>query len=262
MHYAAHIYRCARLYIIELEVKPLPPLSTRGVVLRYANYRDNDRMLTILSPQYGRIDALSRGCRRPKSPLLPASELFVHGDFTLFESHDKLTVTTCAILDSFYPLRLEPYRLTCASYAASLCGLAAQPGESAEELYSLLLKALYHLAYDDKSDELGLTAAFLLCYADLAGYRPRLRRCAHCRKPLDTSGGGLFDISAGGLACAECASPGAYRLTAAQISRMEALLTGGFPEHETAETGELFDMLRRYVEGRLETTVKAGRLLP
>lgn len=240
----------------------MPPLSTRGVVLRYANYRDNDRMLTILSPQYGRLDALSRGCRRPKSPLLPASELFVHGDFMLFEAHERLTLTSCAMLDSFYPLRLEPYRLTCASYAASLCTLAAQPGEGAAELYSLLLKAIYHLAYDDKSDALGLTSAFLLCYADLTGYRPRLKRCAHCRKPLDTSGGGSFDIAAGGLCCKECASAGAYKLSAAQISWMERTLAEGIPEYEKPDAGTLFDMLRRYTEGKLETTVKAGRLLP
>lgn len=240
----------------------MPSLSTRGVVLRFANYRDNDRMLTILSPQYGRLDALSRGCRRPKSPLLSSSELFVHGDFSLYEARDRLTVTSCATLDSFYPLRLEPYRLTCASYAASLCSIAAQPGEDAAELYALLLKALYRLAYDNESDALGLTSAFLLCYADLTGYRPRLRRCAHCRKPLDTSGGGRFDIAAGGLSCAECASAGAYPLSAAQIAWMESTLQNGLPEHEKADAGTLFDMLRRYVENRLETTVKAGRLLP
>ena len=46
----------------------MPSVTTQGIVLRYANYREHDRMLTILSPDYGRIDALSRGCRRPKSP--------------------------------------------------------------------------------------------------------------------------------------------------------------------------------------------------
>ena len=43
----------------------MPSVTTQGIVLRYANYREHDRMLTILSPDYGRIDALSRGCRRP-----------------------------------------------------------------------------------------------------------------------------------------------------------------------------------------------------
>lgn len=52
-----------------------------AIVLRYANYRDNDRMLTLFSPTKGRIEALARGCRKPRSPILNASELFALGDF-------------------------------------------------------------------------------------------------------------------------------------------------------------------------------------
>ena len=57
----------------------MPAIATPGIVLRFANYRDHDRMLTLLSPRLGRVDLLSRGCRRPKSPLMPASEWFVSG---------------------------------------------------------------------------------------------------------------------------------------------------------------------------------------
>ena len=49
--------------------------SIEGIVLRHADYRENDRMLTLLTPR-GRVDALSRGCTRPKSPLLRCSEVF------------------------------------------------------------------------------------------------------------------------------------------------------------------------------------------
>ena len=66
----------------------MPAITTPGIVLRYANYRDHDRMLTLLSPRLGRVDLLSRGCRRPKSPLMPASELFVSGEFVLFEKNE------------------------------------------------------------------------------------------------------------------------------------------------------------------------------
>ena len=88
----------------------MPSIVTQGVVLRFANYREHDRMLTILSPQYGRIDALSRGCRKPKSSLMPVSELFVSGEFVLYQAHEHFTLTSATLRDSFYPLRLEPYR--------------------------------------------------------------------------------------------------------------------------------------------------------
>ena len=184
----------------------MPSITTRGIVLRYANYRDHDRMLTILSPQYGRVDALSRGCRRPKSALMPASELFVTGEFVLYLQNERCTLTSCSLSDTFYPLRLDPYRLTCASYMTALCAAAAQPGQSAAELYALLLKGLYYLAYADEADALETTTAFLLLFADVTGYRPRLSRCAHCRTPLELSSGAPFDVAAGGLCCPACAS--------------------------------------------------------
>ena len=39
-------------------------ITTNAIVLRRADYRENDRMLTLFSPTHGRIDALARGCRR------------------------------------------------------------------------------------------------------------------------------------------------------------------------------------------------------
>ena len=57
----------------------MPQIVTNAVVLRRADYRENDRMLTLFSPTLGRVDALCRGCRRQKSPLMAASEVFCAG---------------------------------------------------------------------------------------------------------------------------------------------------------------------------------------
>ena len=51
-----------------------------AIVLRRVNYRDNDRMVTLLSPSRGRIDAIIRNCRKPKSHNLNAAELFALGE--------------------------------------------------------------------------------------------------------------------------------------------------------------------------------------
>ena len=120
----------------------MPSITTPGIVLRHANYRDHDRMLTILSPHHGRMDVLSRGCRRPKSALMPASELFVHGEFVCYQQNDHATLSSCAITDTFYPLRMDPYRLTCASYMAALCAASVQAGEEAPQLDAEKLTAL------------------------------------------------------------------------------------------------------------------------
>ena len=242
----------------------MPSVTLQAVVLRFANYREHDRMLTLLSPEQGRIDVLARGCRRPKSPLLPISEPFVHGEFVLYQSGDRYTVTSGAIADTFYPLRLDADRLTCASYLLGLCQAAVQPGESAPELYRLLLQGLYHLAYCEQENPLSILAAFLLLFADLLGYRPRMNHCAHCRKVLSLEAGALLDISAGGLVCQDCGSGAIYRLLPEQVRWMQSTLQSGLTEEAQQKTDAslMVSALRRYVESRLETSIKAGRLLP
>lgn len=240
----------------------MPSETLLGVVLRYANYRERDRMLTLLTPDHGRVDVLSRGCRRPNSPLMPASELFVHGEFVVFRSGERLTLTSCSLTDTFYPLRLDAYRLTCATYLLGLAQAAAQPEESAEGLYTLLLTGLYHLAYCTDEPPLTVTSAFMLRYAAEIGYRPRLNHCAHCRAPLPPEQGARLDMEAGGLCCKLCARGEQIALTAVQVHWMRTALDQGLNAPMPEADAMLFHALRRFVEGKLETTIKASQFLP
>lgn len=240
----------------------MPSETLQAIVLRYANYRDRDRMLTLLTPDHGRVDVLSRGCRKPKSPLMPASELFVHGEFVLFGNHDRFTLTSCSIADTFYPLRLEPYRLTCATYLLNLAQAGAQPEQPAGGLFALLLRALYHMTYCEDEPALGVTNAFLLLYATEMGYRPRLNHCVRCHAPIAAGQNARMDTQAGGLCCKACAREDQFEITAEQIDWLRAVIRQGLEiPIKTADT-ELFEILRRYVESRLDATIKASHLLP
>ena len=105
----------------------MPSETLQGIVLRVANYRDRDRMLTLLTPDKGRVDVLSRGCRRPKSSLMSASESFVQGEFVAFRNQDRYTLTSCSVGETFYPLRLDAYRITCGAYMLQIAQAAAHP---------------------------------------------------------------------------------------------------------------------------------------
>ena len=49
----------------------MPYITTQAIVLHTADYRDNDRMLSLLTPEHGQLDALCRGCKKPQSPRRP-----------------------------------------------------------------------------------------------------------------------------------------------------------------------------------------------
>ena len=52
-------------------------VTTLGIITKYVNYGENDRIVSIFSAEYGRIDAKVRNCRKPTGKLMAAAQLFV-----------------------------------------------------------------------------------------------------------------------------------------------------------------------------------------
>ena len=146
-------------------------ITTHAIVVRRADYRENDRMITLFSPTMGRIDAQCRGCRRQKSPLMAASELFCAGEYVLYQTHDRATVVSCQVSDTYYALRSDYEKLSHGMYMLELCGAAIQPGQENERLFMLLLRSLAHLCYGEAAPR-RITAVFLMGMTSLLGFRP------------------------------------------------------------------------------------------
>ena len=205
-------------------------ITTNAIVLRRADYRDNDRMITLFSPTLGRIDALCRGCRRQKSPLMAASEVFCLGEYVLYQSRERTTVVSCTVQDTFYALRSDYGRLSHGMYALELCAAAIQPEQENERLFLLLLRSLAHLCYG-VTDERRVTAVFLMGMTSLLGFRPQVGRCARCGRPITTDGEEPFPAAfapqAGGVLCPACGVGERCRLTTADVAALQDIMRRG-----------------------------------
>lgn len=234
-----------------------------AIVLRYADYRESDRMVTLFSPSRGRVDALLRGCRKTKSHNLNAGELFALGDYMLVETGGRATVTTVHLIETFYPLREDYDRLTVGTYLLSLCEAVIEPEQPDQELFMLLLHTLSRLTFSDQEWR-PLLAGFLLHFAVSEGFCPRLNDCVFCGKTLPEEGPFFFDAEAGGLCCADCRSRREQEpLAAAQVRWMRmALRSGSASWVNTPEMYAPFSLLRGYTESRLGKRIRAGILLP
>lgn len=235
----------------------MPSVVTQGIVLRHADYREHDRMLTLLTPGQGRVDALCRGCKRPGSPLLAASEWFALGEYVLFAGKGKYTVVSCNLQESFYPLRTDYDRLKYATYLLSVAEAAAQPGERAAELFTLLARSLFRLSFGAR-DAKAVSAAFLAHFAAISGYRPRLSHCVRCGRPLADAEIRLMDIAGGGLLCSACATAlsDALPVTPAQVAWMRDVLQKGVDKTALPDADAPGLLLARFVECRLEKPIR------
>lgn len=248
----------------------MPQITTNAIVLRRADYRENDRMLTLFSPTLGRVEALCRGCRRQKSPLMAASEVFCTGEYVLYQSRERMTVVSCAVSDTYYPLRSDFDRLAHGMYALELCAAAVQPGEENERLFLLLLRSLAHLCYGQTQPR-RVTAVFIMGILSLLGFRPQVGRCARCGKAILTQQTDLdspvpvaaFGPEAGGVLCVPCGAGEHCRLCPADVLYLQDIMRRGLDSLESGAAcpEELFAALRAMAESRLDVQSRTGRML-
>ena len=243
-------------------------IVTHAIVLRRVNYRENDRMVTLFSPTMGRVDALCRGCRRQKSPLLAASELFCAGEYVLYQQRDKMTVTGCTVTDTYYPLREDFERLAHGMYALELCAAGIQPAQENERLFLLLLRSLAHLSYG-QAEPRRVTVVFLMGMMSLLGFRPQVGRCCQCSRNIelpedDSVLAAAFSPEAGGVLCPHCGAGVKCRLSGADLRYIQAIMRRGLEtlQEEGHCPDALFEALQQMAEDRLGTTIRAGRMLP
>ena len=234
-----------------------------AIVLRRVNYRDNDRMVTLLSPSRGRIDAIIRNCRKPKSHNLNAAELFALGDYMLIETGGHMTVTSVHLIETFYPLRSDYSRLTCATWLLGLAEAAAEPEQEQQELFMLLLHTLSRLAFSDQPWK-PLLAGFLLHFSACQGFKPRLNHCVLCGKSLGEEPPLFFDAAEGGLCCGSCRRmKEQIPLSPEQVRWMRRALTAGSASWVNTPDAEApFAVLRAFVEEKLGRRLKSSALLP
>ena len=234
-----------------------------AIVLRRVNYRDNDRMVTLLSPSRGRIDAVIRNCRKPKSHNLNAAELFALGDYMVIENGGRMIVTSVHLIETFYPLRADYVRLACAVWLMNLTEAAAEPEQEQQELFMLLLHTLSRLAFSDQPWK-PLLSGFLLHFSACQGFKPRLNHCALCGKPLGEDPPLFFDAEEGGLCCGDCRrKKEQVPLSPEEVRWMRRALTVGSASWVNSEDAQApFPVLRSYVEGKLGRRMKSGSQLP
>ncbi|MBR3927948.1 MAG: DNA repair protein RecO [Clostridia bacterium] len=187
-------------------------LTTPAIVLRRADWRDYDRMVTLFTPEHGRIDAVVRGCRKPKSPLLNAAEPFCAGEYQLLRVKDRVTVTQARITNGFFELRSDYDRLLHGAFWLKLLSEVVVEDEPNEALFRMTLDALAYLTHSELPAPL-LTAMFEMQLWRLTGFSPNVLECVVCRTPSDKTAL-RFDAQKGGCVCAFCA-PGAHSLSEA-----------------------------------------------
>lgn len=241
-------------------------IKTEAIVLKHMDYLEADRIIVLFSKELGKIHAIAKGSRKPKSRFLMASEVFVLADYVLYEGKNLYTVTQSEVKRTFIELRQDMSRLAYAAYIMNLCDSVIQEGEPNIRVFSLLIHTL-DLLVSIQSDASALALIFAIKLMDFIGYRPLLDQCAGCGSKSLNDQLLYFSPIAGGLLCdgcaaqsedAICVNPGFMNtlshILSVSLSNMSRLkITNSLKK-------QLWDALYMYISARIEKPVMPMRL--
>lgn len=240
-----------------------------AIVLKRTDHGEADRLLTLLTPDRGKLRAIAKGARKPSSRKSGHVELFTHCALMLAKGHALDVVTQADTIDSFIELRDQLDRVGYAYYLAELVERFTEEATENQPIYDLLLRALGWLAVASTKPDL-LARFFELRLLQFVGYRPQLFECLHCGKPLEPIEN-FFSAEAGGVLDPACMLAQQHARDAQKISltALKALRYLQTREWEAVRglrlaseaMSEVEMLLQRYIVYHLERNLKSVEFL-
>ncbi len=224
---------------------------TEAIVLRRKDFGEADRLLTLFTPEIGKIRVLAKGIRKPRSRKAGHLELYTRSNLLLAKGRDMDIITQADTLDAYRPLREDLLRSTYGSYFIELLDRFTPDEAENKPLYDLLAQALGWLA---EADDLALaTRYYELQVLGMSGYQLELFYCVVGGERI-VAEDQFFSPADGGVICPRCGEKreGAFRISLAALKVLRHLLRSNY---QTVRALKLSQAVHAEVERAIHRTI-------
>ena len=247
-----------------------------AICIRAVDYSETSQVVTFFTRDTGKIGAIAKGSKRPKSAFGGPIEILSHGKIVFTDSsREKL-----ATLTEFEPAYGEPapagphnalFALNCCLFAAELLNHLTDDYDPHPELFDSFLQFLQDVQKNvDKPQILALLILFQLGLLKEVGLQPILDHCVNCKTryerraepaPSGVEGSNelYFSSSANGLVCRDCepAFPDKIRLSRNAAVCLTSLKQ--IPDAADKTLKEIEELLVRYLTELLGRPLKMAK---
>lgn len=184
--------------------------SSEGIVLRLIEFSESSLIVTFFTRNLGKVVAIAKGARRPKSPFEGALDLLAVCRLVIItKGGESLDLLTEAKLERrFRAGQCDLNRLYAGFYFAELVKELTDRDDPHPEVYELLCQGLRDL--DAPIDITSAVLRFELHLLRSLGHAPNMHACASCgiarQTPWHERKTFFFSALAGGIICERCRS--------------------------------------------------------
>jgi DNA repair protein RecO (recombination protein O) len=158
--------------------------TTDVICLRTYDFGEADQILHLYSSEHGRISAIAKGVKKPKSKLVGACQLLNLSEVQLSKGKNLDLLIQYQPRESFPGIRADLLKLSYALLFAELVNLTAGEADS-HLVYAELKNALHLLDQAAEAQIIPLGIQYQLDLLEAEGYHPILSECIFTGQPLD-----------------------------------------------------------------------------
>ncbi len=188
-------------------------VKDQAICLRAMDYSETSQIVTLLTRSHGRIQAIAKGAKRPKSAFDGPIERFSRGDIVYLSSENS-SLYTLREFRQVYDLvmtmsrHLDAYH--CALLGTEVLTKLIHDHDPHDVLFDTFVQFLQDLGHPAGSefarrDRLGLLVVFQLSLLREVGLAPMFSHCLNCKATIAPSLAVVFfSHGANGLVCRDC----------------------------------------------------------
>lgn len=229
--------------------------TSDAIILKRWDYKEQDRMVRLLTRDYGKITCRAISARKTTSKLAGHLEPFIYTQAFFARSKTIDIIAGSNTVDSFARLRQSMPHYAIAGYFAEIVDRSVQERDPDPAVFEYV-RTFLEWQHTHDANTLVFVAAVLQLFT-LFGYRMELYKCHQCQKPIKPTGS-KFHFQLWNVECVDCHSPEeTMPLTAEVIKVLRFILENDFdtsarlhvPEKQWIELHLFLRALLRYHHG-------------
>jgi DNA repair protein RecO (recombination protein O) len=179
--------------------------KTKAFIFKKNNINDSDRVFSVFTNEFGRLDIFAKAIRKNTSKLRSGIDTFFMSDIEFIQGKRRKTLTDAAIIEKFNNITGDLERFKTASEIGEILDNFIKGEQKDEKIFNLLNETFSKLNDNNlKSKKCAMVYYYFLWNAlSLFGYCPEVHKCNTCSEKLNPYNI-YFSEKSGGIICGKC----------------------------------------------------------
>lgn len=188
---------------------------TQAVILKQRNFKENDKIVSFYTKNFGKTEILAKSSRKISSKLNPHLQEFALLEIGFVKGRNLDRLTSAVISRSYSEIKTSFKTIMLGKFCLETIDGLTKPFHSDKRIFNLLIDLFGNIAiksgasfetrtfFDRGAGGLVIGSAFLIKLLSFLGYEPELRLCLKCGNKIKEEKN-YFDFKKGGLICPKC----------------------------------------------------------